>query len=487
MTMDRKPSSAASCRPFPPSFTPIPATTSSPPGTFTTWRSTPTGGPLLGPPRAPRIPGSLVRRGPGGGRGGGGGRGREGERPAPPGRGATGRRRPPNRGRCRRRGAAGAPAGAPPGSVPAPTPAARAPVAGGPRGGGELRKGGRRQVDGGHEPGSGPGPRGAPGGAPGCRHLRSEHPRMFGETRRPQVRGEKGKEMIEPLEAHGVRLMSLGFLLEEEQPAIMRGPLIAGILKQFLEQVNWGPLDVMVVDMPPGTGDAQLSLVQTIDVHGAVMVSTPQAVSTGDVRRGVKMFERVNTPVLGVVENMAGEVFGEGGAETLAREMEPPLPRTGPPGRGRPPRRGRGSPRCSTSPDSPGRDRPSRRWRPGSSRDSGRGGRRGRGRMTGGLFHPRPTRELLRTSPLHVIVRDYPETLEGIRDWGVLPTRWGRTAEDVDPAGGCWMTWRPRRPGARARRRRIRCVGRWEASVRSRLRATPGRRRRARRACFPGR
>ncbi len=150
-------------------------------------------------------------------------------------------------------------------------------------------------------------------------------PRMFGEVRRPKVSGEKGREMIEPLEAHGVRLMSLGFLLEDEQPAIMRGPLIAGILKQFLEQVNWGPLDVMVVDMPPGTGDAQLSLVQTIDVNGAVMVTTPQAVSTGDVRRGVKMFERVNTPVLGIVENMAGEMFGEGGGERLAREMELPF------------------------------------------------------------------------------------------------------------------------------------------------------------------
>jgi ATP-binding protein involved in chromosome partitioning len=150
-------------------------------------------------------------------------------------------------------------------------------------------------------------------------------PRMFGETRRPKVKGDKGKEMIEPLEAHGVRLMSLGFLLDEEQPAIMRGPLIAGILRQFLEQVDWGPLDVLVVDMPPGTGDAQLSLVQTIDVHGALMVSTPQAVSTGDVRRGVKMFERVNTPILGVVENMAGEIFGEGGAEQLAREMGVPF------------------------------------------------------------------------------------------------------------------------------------------------------------------
>jgi ATP-binding protein involved in chromosome partitioning len=160
-------------------------------------------------------------------------------------------------------------------------------------------------------------------------------PRMFGETRRPRVTGSKGKEMIEPLEAHGVRLMSLGFLLEEEQPAIMRGPLIAGILKQFLEQVEWGPLDLMIVDMPPGTGDAQLSLVQTIDIDGAVMVTTSQEVSTGDVRRGVKMFERVNTRVLGIAENMSGlfcphcdeeiDVFGSGGGERLARELGVPF------------------------------------------------------------------------------------------------------------------------------------------------------------------
>ncbi|MFQ5537878.1 MAG: P-loop NTPase [Gemmatimonadota bacterium] len=156
-------------------------------------------------------------------------------------------------------------------------------------------------------------------------------PLMFGETRRPRVTGSEGQEMIEPLEAHGVKLMSLGFLLDKEQPAIMRGPLISGILKQFLEQVDWGELDIMVVDMPPGTGDAQLSLVQTIDVDGAVMVTTPQDVATGDVRRGVKMFERVNTPVLGIVENMSGlscphcgevvDVFGSGGGERLAKEM----------------------------------------------------------------------------------------------------------------------------------------------------------------------
>ena len=160
-------------------------------------------------------------------------------------------------------------------------------------------------------------------------------PLMFGETRRPRVTGEKGHELIEPLEAHGVRLMSLGFLLDREQPAIMRGPLIAGIMKQFLEQVEWGALDLMVVDMPPGTGDAQLSLVQTIDLDGAVMVTTPQDVATGDVRRGIKMFERVNTKVLGVVENMAGwlcphcgeaaDIFGQGGGERLAAEMGVPF------------------------------------------------------------------------------------------------------------------------------------------------------------------
>lgn len=160
-------------------------------------------------------------------------------------------------------------------------------------------------------------------------------PRMFGEARRPRVTGERGREMIEPLEAHGVRLMSLGFLLEKEQPAIMRGPLISGILKQFLEQVEWGPLDVMVVDMPPGTGDAQLSLVQTIDLDGAVMVTTPQPVATGDVLRGIKMFERVNTRVLGIVENMGGyvcphcgesvDVFGRGGGEALAEETGVPF------------------------------------------------------------------------------------------------------------------------------------------------------------------
>lgn len=159
-------------------------------------------------------------------------------------------------------------------------------------------------------------------------------PRMFGEFRRPRVTGSKGAEKMEPLEAHGVRLMSLGFLLEEEQPAIMRGPLIAGILKQFMEQVEWGPLAFMIVDMPPGTGDAQLSLVQTVEIDGAVMVTTPQDVATGDVLRSIKMFERTNTRVLGLVENMSGfvcgcgeehDLFGRGGGRRLAQSAEVPL------------------------------------------------------------------------------------------------------------------------------------------------------------------
>lgn len=156
-------------------------------------------------------------------------------------------------------------------------------------------------------------------------------PMMFGETRRPRVTGERGAEKIVPLDAHGVRLMSLGFLLEEDQPAIMRGPLVSGILKQFLEQVEWGELDYLVVDLPPGTGDAQLSLVQTVAIDGAVLVTTPQDVSTGDVRRAVRMFERVQTRVLGIVENMSGfecphcgetvDVFGRGGGRRMAEEM----------------------------------------------------------------------------------------------------------------------------------------------------------------------
>ena len=156
-------------------------------------------------------------------------------------------------------------------------------------------------------------------------------PLMLGVDAAPAVRDEK----IIPLEAHGIKIMSIGFLIEKEQPAIWRGPIVMKIITQFLRDVNWGQLDYFFVDMPPGTGDAQLSLVQATHVHGAVVVTTPQQVAVGDALRGVKMFERVGVPVLGIVENMSyfenpetGKpiaVFGSGGGERLATETSLPL------------------------------------------------------------------------------------------------------------------------------------------------------------------
>lgn len=156
-------------------------------------------------------------------------------------------------------------------------------------------------------------------------------PRMMGVDEKPPVRGGK----IQPLEAHGVKLMSLGFIVERDQPAIWRGPIIMKIIHQFLHDVDWGDLDYLLVDLPPGTGDAQLSLVQTIHLHGALIVTTPQEVATGDSLRGAKMFERVATKVLGVVENMSyyvcehcgerSELFLSGGGARLATELGVPL------------------------------------------------------------------------------------------------------------------------------------------------------------------
>ncbi|HEY6108803.1 MAG TPA: Mrp/NBP35 family ATP-binding protein, partial [Gemmatimonadales bacterium] len=156
-------------------------------------------------------------------------------------------------------------------------------------------------------------------------------PRMMGVDEKPPVQGGK----IQPLEAHGVKLMSLGFIVERDQPAIWRGPIIMKIIQQFLHDVDWGELDYFLVDLPPGTGDAQLSLVQTIHLHGALIVTTPQEVATGDSLRGAKMFERVGTKVLGVVENMSyyvcehcgerSELFQSGGGERLAAELGVPL------------------------------------------------------------------------------------------------------------------------------------------------------------------
>ncbi len=156
-------------------------------------------------------------------------------------------------------------------------------------------------------------------------------PLMLGVDAAPAVRDEK----IIPLEAYGIKVISLGFLIEKEQPAIWRGPIVMKILTQFLRDVAWGQLDYFLVDMPPGTGDAQLSLVQATQVHGAIIVTTPQQVSVGDALRGVKMFERTGVPVLGIVENMSWfenpetgkpiAVFGSGGGERLAQECNLPL------------------------------------------------------------------------------------------------------------------------------------------------------------------
>jgi ATP-binding protein involved in chromosome partitioning len=150
---------------------------------------------------------------------------------------------------------------------------------------------------------------------------------MLGLTRRPEVHGEK----MQPLEAWGVKCMSIGFLVEEETPMIWRGPMVMGALEQMLGQVNWGALDVLVVDMPPGTGDAQLTMAQRVALTGAVIVSTPQDIALIDARRGLKMFERVHVPVLGLVENMSyyccpncghrAELFGHGGVRAEAARL----------------------------------------------------------------------------------------------------------------------------------------------------------------------
>jgi len=156
-------------------------------------------------------------------------------------------------------------------------------------------------------------------------------PRMFGVFDKPPVIGGK----IQPLEAYGVKLMSLGFLVERDAPAIWRGPIIMKLVTQFLRDVNWGELDYLSVDLPPGTGDAQLSLVQATQVSGAVIVTTPQEMAVGDALGGAKMFERVGVPVVGVVENMSAftdpetgrrfEMFSSGGGQRLADEIGAPL------------------------------------------------------------------------------------------------------------------------------------------------------------------
>ena len=152
-------------------------------------------------------------------------------------------------------------------------------------------------------------------------------PLMMGVKERP---GLSPNEKLVPLENHGVKLMSMGFLLEDDQPVIWRGPMIMKTIQQFITSVEWGDLDVLLVDLPPGTGDAQLSLCQTVPLDGGVVVTTPQEASLGVVRKGINMFRKVNVPILGIVENMSYftspqgeriEIFGNGGGrEEAARQ-----------------------------------------------------------------------------------------------------------------------------------------------------------------------
>jgi len=158
-------------------------------------------------------------------------------------------------------------------------------------------------------------------------------PTMFDVKERPNITTDK---KLVPIEKHGVHLVSMGFLVDTDQAMIWRGPMVTSAVKQFMQEVEWGELDYLILDLPPGTGDIQLTIVQTVPLTGAVIVSTPQTVALDDARKGVAMFSKVNVPVLGIVENMAYFVpddmpekkyyiFGKHGARRLAQKLEVPF------------------------------------------------------------------------------------------------------------------------------------------------------------------
>ncbi len=152
-------------------------------------------------------------------------------------------------------------------------------------------------------------------------------PRMLGLSGRPATDGKK----LEPMRAHGLICMSMGFMVEEDTPMIWRGPMVMSALEQMMRDVNWGALDILIVDMPPGTGDVQLTMAQRVPLAGAIIVSTPQDVALSDARKGLNMFRKVNVPVLGLIENMSyflcphcggrSDIFSHGGARRTADEM----------------------------------------------------------------------------------------------------------------------------------------------------------------------
>lgn len=157
-------------------------------------------------------------------------------------------------------------------------------------------------------------------------------PKIFGVTGKPRLVGGR---TLAPMEAFGLKIMSIGFLIDEETPMIWRGPMVISAITQMLREVAWGELDVLVVDMPPGTGDAQLTMAQQTPLAGAVIVSTPQDLALLDARRGVAMFKRVEVPILGIVENMSYfiapdtgnryDIFGHGGARSEAERLGVPF------------------------------------------------------------------------------------------------------------------------------------------------------------------
>ncbi len=143
-------------------------------------------------------------------------------------------------------------------------------------------------------------------------------PKMIGLSfAQPPISPEK---KLIPFEVFGLKVMSMGFLADPNTPMIWRGPMLHSAIRQFFTDVAWGALDYMVVDLPPGTGDAQLSLAQSVPLTGAIIVTQPQSVAVDDARRGLAMFEKLNVPIIGIVENMSGDLFGEGGGERLAEE-----------------------------------------------------------------------------------------------------------------------------------------------------------------------
>jgi ATP-binding protein involved in chromosome partitioning len=157
-------------------------------------------------------------------------------------------------------------------------------------------------------------------------------PRVMGlHNKKPSTRNDR----IVPLENHGVTVMSIGFMVEEESPVVWRGPMVVGALEQLLRDVEWPELDVMIIDMPPGTGDTQLTMCQRVPLAGAVIVSTPQDIALLDARKGLHMFRKVEVPILGIVENMSyyqcpkcgnrEEVFGHGGARETAEQLDAPF------------------------------------------------------------------------------------------------------------------------------------------------------------------